>query len=187
MINRICACTVVAPREAMTERARFGTLGRAKRHRRSSDMITRCTLCHWQSREGYCHIHLYWHTLHPPLGFGHPIEQSYRDVCEILNQTQFSRVLTGSFDKTARIWSVDDGGECLCTMRGHSAEIVAMDVSGPTQSVATSSMDQTTKLFNAVTGQFCCGTCHFHYKEQAMESRRELSYDIGIRDAVYTD
>jgi len=109
-------------------------------------------------------------------------------VCEILNQTQFSRVLTGSFDKTARIWSLDDRGECLCTMRGHSAEVVSVDVSRPTQTVATSSMDQTTKLFSAVTGQFCCEACNFQYKEQAIESRRDLSYGIGIRDAaVYTD
>ncbi|XP_015370946.1 PREDICTED: dynein assembly factor with WDR repeat domains 1-like [Diuraphis noxia] len=69
------------------------------------------------------------------------------------------RVLTGSFDKTARIWSLDNGGECLCTMRGHSAEVVAVAVYQPTQTIATSSMDQTTKLFSSVTGQCCCRAC----------------------------
>lgn len=64
----------------------------------------------------------------------------------------FFRVLTGSFDKTARIWSLDDGGECLCTMRGHSAEIVDVDVCRYGRMVATSSMDRTTRLFSSVTG-----------------------------------
>ncbi|VVC26454.1 Six-bladed beta-propeller, TolB-like,WD40-repeat-containing domain,WD40 repeat, conserved site,WD40/YVTN [Cinara cedri] len=64
-------------------------------------------------------------------------------------------VLTGSFDKTARWWSLreDDGGECLCVMRGHTAQIVAVDVTRPGQMVATSSIDRTTRLFSAATGQ----------------------------------
>jgi len=37
-------------------------------------------------------------------------------------------------------------------MRGHLAEVVAVAVDQPTQTIATSSMDQTTKLFSAVTG-----------------------------------
>lgn len=65
----------------------------------------------------------------------------------------FSRVLTGSFDKTARIWSLDDGGECLCTMYGHSGEIVAVDICQLKQMVATSSMDKTTRIFSTVTGK----------------------------------
>lgn len=64
----------------------------------------------------------------------------------------FSRVLTGSFDKTARIWSLDDSGECLCVMRGHSGEIVAIDINGLKQTVATSSMDKSTRLFSTATG-----------------------------------
>lgn len=62
-------------------------------------------------------------------------------------------MLTGSFDRTARIWSLDDDGECLCIMHGHTGEIVAVDVCMSKQMVATSSMDQTTRLFSVVTGQ----------------------------------
>jgi len=65
---------------------------------------------------------------------------------------QFFRALTGSFDKTARIWSLDDSGECLCIMRGHTGEIVAVDFCQSRQMVATSAMDHTTRLFSAVTG-----------------------------------
>lgn len=61
--------------------------------------------------------------------------------------------MTGSFDKTARIWSLNEDGECLCIMRGHLGEIVATDVSKPNQMIATSSMDKTTRLFNIDTGK----------------------------------
>ena len=32
---------------------------------------------------------------------------------------------TGSFDKTAKIWHVQSG-ECLTTLEGHTAEVVAV-------------------------------------------------------------
>lgn len=64
----------------------------------------------------------------------------------------YFRALTGSFDKTARIWSLNDNGECLCTMRGHVGEIVAINICESKQMVATSSMDKTTRLFSTTTG-----------------------------------
>lgn len=36
------------------------------------------------------------------------------------------KVLTGSFDKTAKLWS-SETGKCFHTYRGHAAEIVSFD------------------------------------------------------------
>ena len=38
--------------------------------------------------------------------------------CLSFNNPYGDRIATGSFDKTAKIWSVDEG-KCLLTLRGH--------------------------------------------------------------------
>ncbi|CAG4950632.1 unnamed protein product [Parnassius apollo] len=60
-------------------------------------------------------------------------------------------VVTGSFDKSARIWRVETG-ECIYTLWGHSAEIVSVQFAPRGGHVATASMDHTAKLYDALTG-----------------------------------
>lgn len=45
--------------------------------------------------------------------------------CLSFNNPYGDRVATGSFDKTAKIWSVEDGS-CLKTLWGHEKEIVSL-------------------------------------------------------------
>ena len=51
-----------------------------------------------------------------------------------------------SFDKTAKIWSVQTG-ECLETFTGHSSEVVSVQFSPDSKYLATGSMDTTAKLW----------------------------------------
>lgn len=63
------------------------------------------------------------------------------------------RILTGSFDKTAKIWN-PTSANCLNTLWGHTAEIVAAEFN-PNQGeqVVTCSMDNTARVFHAETAQ----------------------------------
>lgn len=60
-------------------------------------------------------------------------------------------MLTGSFDKTAKIWDPATG-QCLATLWGHTGEVVAAQFNTKGDYVATGSMDCLAKLFDAATG-----------------------------------
>lgn len=60
-------------------------------------------------------------------------------------------VVTGSFDKSAKVWSATSG-QCVATLWGHSGEVVAAQFAPKAHQVATASMDRTAKLFDVVTG-----------------------------------
>jgi WD40 repeat protein len=66
------------------------------------------------------------------------------------------KVVTGSFDKTAKIWD-SSTGELLHTLRGHSTEIVCLSFDPTGQLVATGSMDSTAKLWCA--RRLCSRAC----------------------------
>lgn len=59
---------------------------------------------------------------------------------------------TGSFDKTAKIWSTDTGN-CIYTFAGHKAEVVTISFDPHKSLLATGSMDQTCKLWDLETGK----------------------------------
>lgn len=68
-------------------------------------------------------------------------------------QQRSDRIVTGSFDKTAKVWA-SKSGECLQTFYGHSAEIVAAEFSPANAGlVATGSMDGTARIYHVATGQ----------------------------------
>lgn len=74
---------------------------------------------------------------------------------QLINGRQFhsDRILTGSFDKTAKIWN-PTSGNCLNTLWGHTAEIVAAEFNPNLgEQVVTCSMDKTARVFHAETGQ----------------------------------
>lgn len=63
-----------------------------------------------------------------------------------------TRVITGSFDKSAKIWDPSTG-ECLATLWGHTGEVVAAQFNGKADLAVTGSMDHTAKLYDTGTGE----------------------------------
>lgn len=63
------------------------------------------------------------------------------------------RIVTGSFDKTAKVWNATTGA-CSQTFYGHTAEVVAAEFDpSNVRMMATASMDHTARVFHVETGQ----------------------------------
>lgn len=63
-----------------------------------------------------------------------------------------NKIVTGSFDKSARIWDAESG-ECEAILWGHRGEVVAVQFSPKGDFAASASMDHTAKLFDVNTGK----------------------------------
>ena len=66
------------------------------------------------------------------------------------------RIVTGSWDQTAKVWEAASGRELL-TLKGHSDAIVSVAFSPDGQRIVTGSEDQTAKVWEAASGR---GTAH---------------------------
>jgi WD40 repeat protein/tRNA A-37 threonylcarbamoyl transferase component Bud32 len=62
-----------------------------------------------------------------------------------------SRVVTASFDKTAKVWDFRTGAEVL-TLKGHTDEVYSASFSPDGSRVVTASADKTAKVWDAQTG-----------------------------------
>jgi WD40 repeat protein/serine/threonine protein kinase len=62
------------------------------------------------------------------------------------------RIVTGSYDHTARVWDAEQGAE-LMVLRGHDHEVKAVAFSPDGRLIVTGSADRTVRLWDAVTGQ----------------------------------
>ena len=62
-----------------------------------------------------------------------------------------SKIVTGSDDKTAKIWNVADGS-LIATLSGHTAEITSVAISSDGSKVVTGSKDGTAKIWNMSDG-----------------------------------
>lgn len=62
------------------------------------------------------------------------------------------RIVTGSFDHTARIWDADEGTELL-VLRGHRREVRAVAFSPDGRRVVTGSADRTARVWDVATGR----------------------------------
>jgi WD40 repeat protein len=65
------------------------------------------------------------------------------------------QVLTGSDDKTARLWDAR-GCELLCTFRGHSDSVSSVGLSPDGKQVLAGSSDKTARLWDAQSGKQLC-------------------------------
>ena len=62
------------------------------------------------------------------------------------------RIVTGSDDRTAKVWEAASGRELL-TLKGHSSEIWSVAFSPDGQRIVTGSRDQTAKVWEAASGR----------------------------------
>ena len=65
---------------------------------------------------------------------------------------QRDKILTGSFDTTAKLWDTNTGKQ-LYTFAGHKNQVVTVAFDPHKSLCATGSMDQTAKLWDIETGK----------------------------------
>jgi len=75
------------------------------------------------------------------------LEGHEADVYQVRFSPDGTRVATGSFDRTVRIWEID-GGKLLTTLTGHASKVLSLCFSPDGSSVATASEDKTIKLWD---------------------------------------
>ncbi|XP_021915899.1 dynein assembly factor with WDR repeat domains 1 isoform X2 [Zootermopsis nevadensis] len=77
---------------------------------------------------------------------------------------QGKRCLTGSYDRTCKVWDTDSGKE-LCTLKGHKNVVYAVTFNSPfDDKILTGSFDKTACLWSAETGE-CYSTLWGHTAE----------------------
>jgi WD40 repeat protein/serine/threonine protein kinase len=74
-----------------------------------------------------------------------------RVVSSVAFSTDGRRIVTGSWDKTAKVWDAATGRELL-TLTGHSNAIWSVAFSRDDQRIVTGSEDQTARVWDAATG-----------------------------------
>ena len=74
------------------------------------------------------------------------------DVTAVAFSPDGKRLVTGSWDQTAKVWEAASGRELL-TLKGHSAPIWCVALSPDGQRIVTGSWDQTAKVWDAASGR----------------------------------
>jgi WD40 repeat protein/serine/threonine protein kinase len=74
------------------------------------------------------------------------------DVMSVAFSPDGQRIVTGSWDHTAKVWAADSGRELL-TLKGHSAGSRSWAFSPDGQRIATGSKDQTAKVWDTASGR----------------------------------
>lgn len=59
--------------------------------------------------------------------------------------------MTGSVDRTARLWDVSNG-QCIETFKGHEDEVLDVAFNSTGNKLATASMDGKARIYNVFTG-----------------------------------
>ena len=62
------------------------------------------------------------------------------------------RIVTGSWDKTAKVWDANTGQE-LMTLKGHEGGVISASYNPDGQRIVTGNSDQTAKVWDAKTGK----------------------------------
>jgi eukaryotic-like serine/threonine-protein kinase len=74
------------------------------------------------------------------------------DVTAVAFSPDGQRIVTGSWDQTAKVWEAASGRELL-TLEGHSAPIRSVAFSPDSQRIVTGSWDQTAKVWETASGR----------------------------------
>ena len=74
-------------------------------------------------------------------------------VFSVKAATAGSLVLSGSRDKTMRLWELRTSGRCVRTMEGHASWVWTVDIDGPGHTAVSGSIDSTVKLWDLGSGR----------------------------------
>jgi hypothetical protein len=103
--------------------------------------------CQWNLR-GWEHAHLRWK-------FASSSKQTLKGHTDWVTSVSFSpdgrRLVTGSRDKTAKVWDAEKGTEIL-SLKGHTGEVTSVSFSPDGRRIVTGSRDKTTKVWDADKG-----------------------------------
>jgi WD40 repeat protein len=82
-------------------------------------------------------------SLHPKGGLRNALFSPDGRLCH--------KLAVGSFDGTAQLWSIKDGGDPIA-LKGHDAPITHLEFSRDSRSILTASRDRTSRIWNAEDG-----------------------------------
>lgn len=71
-----------------------------------------------------------------------------------------SKVISGSFDSTIKIWSTESG-QCLSTLKGHRMYVNSVSISADNSKIVSTALDKTVKLWDMESGK-CLRTFEGH-------------------------
>ena len=102
--------------------------------------------CQWNLR-GWEHRHLWKRFNSKQTLLGHD-----NVVTAVAFSVDGKRIVSGSWDRTLKVWDADTGQETL-TLKGHRSEVSSVAFSGDGKRLVSGSNDKTAKVWDAVRGQ----------------------------------
>jgi len=91
------------------------------------------------------------------------LQEHTRDVTSVAFSPNGQLIVTGSMDRTAKVWDVQTG-QLLHTLQGHTDPVTDVAFSPNSQLIATVSYDKTVKLWDPQTGR-CLHTLQEHARD----------------------
>src|SRR5262249_31533630 len=101
--------------------------------------------CQWDLR-GWEHRHILTRLSSKATFLGHT-----REVTSVTFSPDGKRILTGSFDRTAKVWDAEKGTERL-SLKGHTGMVDSVAFSPDGKRILTGSSDKTAKVWDAQKG-----------------------------------
>ena len=80
------------------------------------------------------------------------IERSYNYVTSVGFNHDGTKIVSGSYDKTIRVWNVDTG-ECILTLKGHTDGVRSVVFNHDGTKIVSGSYDNTIRVWNVDTGE----------------------------------
>jgi WD40 repeat protein/serine/threonine protein kinase len=138
-------------------------LTEAKRHLANSSVLLAQSACngndgfvlanHFLDRVPAAFRHWEWYYLKRQYQGGLFTLQGHRDeVTSVAFSSDGSRIVSGSLDKTLRIWNARTG-QPLLQLQGHTSGVTSVSWSPDGSRVASGSLDDTVRVWDAHTGQ----------------------------------
>lgn len=79
--------------------------------------------------------------------------KGHRDIVSSVAFGTGNTLVTGSYDKTAAVWNLEDLSKPQSILRGHQGAVLSVAMSPEWEGIATGSIDGTIRIWNAKTGE----------------------------------